>query len=345
MIGRTSTRRWPSAQPSTELRRQLEDRLARHFGRRCAIVALDRRRSPYSSSFPVDELDLRLGDGSELQLVMKDLSAAAMAQNARRARPEFLYEPRRELQTYRWILPYAPAGTATWYGAVANSAIRRHWLFLERVRGLELRHIGAVTVWEKAARWIAQFHQSFASAAVARLVHTARLLVYDEAFYGLWLERAQRFAAGRRRVQRTVDKIARGYAAVVERLVNMPRTLIHGEFYPCNILVRGTGPQLRVCPVDWEMAAFAPGLIDLASLTTGWAPAAQRALMRAYCGASETAEPLSASARREFERDLECCRLHLAVRMLGWSEAWRPPPQHAFDWVAAAERSAETLAR
>jgi thiamine kinase-like enzyme len=26
----------------------------------------------------------------------------------------------------------------------------------------------------------------------------------------------------------------------------------------------------RVCPVDWEMAAVGPGLIDLAALTAGW---------------------------------------------------------------------------
>ena len=75
-----------------------------------------------------------------------------------------------------------------------------------------------------------------------------------------------------------LDRIARGYAPVVARLAAMPRTVIHGEFYPCNILIRGTGPRARVCPVDWELAAVGPGLIDLAALMTGWDDRAQRAL-------------------------------------------------------------------
>jgi hypothetical protein len=344
MIRRSSSRRWLSTQPAIELSRQLEDRLARHFGRRRRIVALTGRRSPYSSSFPVDELDVRLDDGAELHLVMKDLSAAAMSQAARRARPEFLYEPRRELQTYRWILPHAPAGTATWYGAVENSTMRRHWLFLERVAGLELRHVGPLGVWQHAARWIARFHRAFPSGG-ERLVHTARLLVYDDAFYWRWLERAQRFAVKCSRARNTVGRIARGYQAVVDRLVRLPRTLIHGEFYPCNILVGGTGRAVRVCPVDWEMAAFAPALMDLASLTTGWAPRSQRALIRAYRTALPHDDGSAAHLDEDFDRNLEACRLHLAVRMLGWSESWQPPPQHAFDWLTAAARSAETLAQ
>src|SRR5262245_38120226 len=134
MIQRITAPRWPSTPHRSELHLHLEDRLASHFGRRCRIAQLHRRPSPYSSSFPVEELDVVLDDGSTLQLVMKDLSAQAMAEQARLARPEFLYEPRREIQVYRWILPFAPSGPATWYGAVTNAAIRRYWLLLERVQ-------------------------------------------------------------------------------------------------------------------------------------------------------------------------------------------------------------------
>src|SRR5262245_43238070 len=144
-----------TALQSPELQLRLEDRLASHFGQRRAIVRLDRRPSPYASSFPVDELDVRLADGFALHMVMKDLSPDAMPAAARRARPEFLNDPRREIEVYRWILPHAPRGTATWYGAVTSSAARRYWLFLERVGGLELRHVGALSIWEKAARWAA----------------------------------------------------------------------------------------------------------------------------------------------------------------------------------------------
>jgi hypothetical protein len=324
------------------LQLHLEDRLASHFGRRRSIVGLERRPCPYASSFPVDELDVQLADGSELQLVVKDLSAASLSERAR-VRPDFLYEPRREIQVYRWILPHAPAGSPTWYGAVTNASIQRHWLFLERVPGLELRHVGALSVWQQTARWLARFHAAFRSAAVARLIHTSKLLVYDDAFYWRWLERARRFTARRPRARRILDGIARHYGMVVTRLTNMPHTLIHGEFYPCNIVVHQSDHELRICPVDWEMAAFAPAVIDLASLTTGWCPRVQRALIRAYRAATSDAAMEGPPVPRSFRTDFDCCRLHLAVRMLGWSQTWTPPPQHAFDWLAEAAETFDRL--
>jgi hypothetical protein len=266
-----------------------------------------------------------------------------MEPNARQSRPEFLYEPRREIQVYRWILPYAPAGTATWYGAVVNPTIRRYWLFLERVRGLELRHVGEFSIWQGAARWIARFHRSFPAAGVDRLASTARLLVYDEAFYWTWLERARQIASGRPPMPQLIDRIARGYDTVVRRLVSMPQTVIHGEFYPCNIVIEKTGRQVRVCPVDWEMAAFAPGLMDLASLMTGFSDRRQRALIRAYRSAARNVDGQSPASWKHFVSDLDCCRLHHALRMLGWSEKFEPPPQHEFNWLADAARSAERL--
>jgi hypothetical protein len=326
------------------------------------IARVDRRPSPYTSSFALEEIDVLFADGSEAALVMKDLSPDAMEEGARRARPAFLYEPRREIQTYRHILPHAPPGTAACFGIVASAAASRYQLLLERVDGHELRHVGAFSMWERTAHWIARFHASVPSADVDRLARRAKLLVYDEAFYWRWLERARDFAARSQRAKsdrkggatggaaasRVLDRIARGYAPVVARLAAMRRTVIHGEFYPCNILIRGTGPRARVCPVDWELAALGPGLIDLAALMTGWDDRAQRALTRAYRtaarenavrenGARPDADaPRSGRIPADFQTDLDCCRLHLAVRMLGWSETWTPPPQHARDWLAEA---------
>jgi aminoglycoside phosphotransferase (APT) family kinase protein len=339
MMRTANARQLPAAQPF-ELQRQLEDRLASHFGEWRSIVRVDRRPSPYASSFPVDELDVRFADGFGLQLVMKDLSPEAMRYAARRARPGFLYDPRREIEVYRWILPHAPDGTATWYGAVSRVAARQYWLFLERVRGLELRHVGAFSIWQQAARWAARLHRSFAPDVLARLLPTSRLLVYDEAYYWCWLERARQFVGSRRGARRVVDRIAARYESAIRPLVAMPRTLIHGEFYPCNIVVRPEGRRVRVCPVDWEMAAYAPALMDLASLATGWNPRAQRTLVRAYSAAAKDGGPKRPG---DFWKDLDRCRLHLAVRMLGWSKAWQPPPQHAFNWLDEAARLADRL--
>src|SRR5262249_31411280 len=332
------------AHPS-ELQHRLENRLADHFGQRRAIVKLARRPCPYSSSFTLDETDVGFADGSALQLGMKDLSPGGMTESARRARPEFLYEPRREIQAYRRILPFAPPGAATSYGAVIDPTTQRYLLFLERVNGLELRHVGTLSIWKRAARWIAQFHRSFSPADLARLVERSSVLVYDAAFYWRWLERARQFAARRPTVRRRIDRIARGYAPVVSRLDSMPRTLIHGECYPCNVLIGRAGHRVRVCPVDWEMAALGPGLMDLAWLTTGWARPEQRALIQAYRAAAADGTPRSATIPHDFWLDFHCCRLHLAVRMLGWSDGWAPPSHHARDWLGEAEWLADRIRR
>jgi hypothetical protein len=363
--GEPATSRWPVSDPSscsadfwseseldmrssvrvrkqsrtTALKRHLENQLSNRSGKRRSIVKITSRPCPYTSSFRIDELDVHLDDDTTLPLVLKDLSPDAMLDDARRARPPFLYEPRREIHAYRSILPLGPAGTPGWYGAVTDPASSRYWLFLERVRGLELRHVGAFAKWERTARWIGRFHRSFAPALLCQLARQSTALVYDEDFYWQWLDRARRFARRGVATRRILDRIARSYKFVVKRLASLPRTLIHGEFYPCNVLISGDGRSGRVCPVDWEMVALGPGLIDLACLTAGWSARKQLALARAYAG---TAHDSNWNPQRNL-LDLDCCRLHLAVKMLGWSSSWAPPPQHAHDWLAEAAQISERI--
>ena len=47
---------------------------------------------------------MRLADGTTLELMFKDLSRQALLETARRIRPAFIYEPLREIETYRKIL-------------------------------------------------------------------------------------------------------------------------------------------------------------------------------------------------------------------------------------------------
>jgi aminoglycoside phosphotransferase (APT) family kinase protein len=132
------------------------------------------------------------------------------------------------------------------------------------------------------------------------------------------------------------------YDETIAPLAALPRTFVHGELYPSNVLVVRDQPRLRVCPVDWEMAAIGPGLIDLAALVGGWDPPEQRRLVAAYLSGlprddsgSPGSETLSA--------DLARCRLHLALQWLGWSADWRPPPEHAHDWLGEALGLAKEL--
>src|SRR5262249_24535960 len=99
----------------------------------------------------------------------------------------------------------------------------------------------------------------------------------------------------------------------------LPATLLHGEFYASNILIESKGARCRVAPVDWEMAAWGTGLLDLAALTAGnWRDEDRTALAltyRAHWSDTERWNP----PLDEFLLAFDCCRVCLAVQWLGWS--------------------------
>lgn len=323
-----------------ELQRVLERLLADYFRRPRAIAKIVRRASPYASTFSIEEIDVTFEDGSELPLVLKDSNRRAVVGRGQNAQPDFLHDPMREIEVYRQVLPHAPHGTPIHYGHIINPA--GSMIFLERIDGVELRDAATFSMWELAAQWIARFHRSFVTIDLTTLAQCSKLLVYDESFYWRWLERAQRFAPNRP-MRRVLDRIARGYGRVVSRLTGLPPTVIHGEFYPSNILVRHTDNEVHVGPVDWEMAALGPGFIDLAALATGWNTRAQRALMRAYREATSDGLTHGSRIPSSFLKDFDSCRLHLALRMIGWSATWTPPPHHARDWLTEADVLADRL--
>ena len=54
---------------------------------------------------------------------------------------------------------------------------------------------------------------------------------------------------------------------------------------------------LRVYPVDWEMAAIGPGVVDLAAIAGGWTRRSVRASRRAYLEGSGRRAGRTASGR------------------------------------------------
>lgn len=283
------------------------------------VAEVSRRPSRYRTSFSLEELDVTLEDGTTLALVFKSVGLHALSARARGAKPDFLYDPLREIEAYESILAESGLGTAVCYGTVVDRERDRFWLFLEKVPGVELYQVGELETWRGAARWLALLHDHCQGA------QGASLLRYDRDFYRLWLERARGF--GRLAV---LDRLAPRYEEIVERLAALPATFIHGEFYASNVLVDGD----RVCPVDWEMAALGPGLVDLAALTAGaWSEEERADLAQAYRDASPA---YSDRTSEDFLADLDCCRLHLALQWLGWSADWTPPREHLHDWQTEA---------
>ena len=270
---------------------ELRAALERHLGR---LDGLERQPSPSASSARLEHLHVRLVDGSERALVLKSGGRATG----------------REVAVYREVLAGAELGTP---GFVAGSR-GAGWLVLEQVPGRPLWTSEGTSDWCATARWLARAHDRLAARAGALgpapaedpVVHLARAATRDP--------RAEALREVHRRA--------------VADLRAAPRTVVHGELFPSNVLVRGTGGP---CVLDWETAGEGAGLLDLAALTLGWPPAQADAIARAHGG------DLSL---------LPAARLVVAVRWLG-----EPTPAegagggHAArtDWWAEADAAARAV--
>jgi aminoglycoside phosphotransferase (APT) family kinase protein len=321
---------------------ELERVLEQHALGGARIAELRERPCPYRTSFELRELDVVLDDGSELRLMLKSLGRDALSGNALAAKPEFLYDPLREIEVYRSLLAPAGLGTPRFFGASVDPERGRYWLFIENVDGETLWQVGEPEIWQQCARWLAAFHARFERSELG--ADSAHLLRYDARFYARWMERLVSFARApggtwTRDERRAIEWLAERYDAVVDRLTSFPTTFIHGEFYPSNVLIARAGNGCRVCPIDWEVAALGPGLIDLAALTTGrWADDERRALTLAYLSGVREETALD-----DLLDSLRLFRLHLAVQWLAWEPAWSPPEEHRQDWLGEALREAEEL--
>jgi Ser/Thr protein kinase RdoA (MazF antagonist) len=318
---------------------ELRAALGQAFGEvgAAAPELVSRRPSEYRTSFPLEELEVTPAGGTRLRLAFKRLDWGALGEEARLAKPRFLHDPAREPAVYETVL--APAGLGPrFYGSLVDPESERHWLFVEWVEGRELYQVGERSLWEAAARWLGDVHVRL-SGELDRRIAEAPLLDFDESHYRAWIARAREFSRAPGRppsLAGSVDRLVGRYETALDELLALPRTVIHGEFYASNVLV-GSGPDPRVCPVDWELAAVAPGLADLAALISGgWGEEDRQALVSAYRSAPGVA-PFT-------DRQLDLVRLHLAIQWLGWTESsWVPPEEQRHDWLREALALAEGL--
>jgi Ser/Thr protein kinase RdoA (MazF antagonist) len=332
--------------PTAELRLGLEKALSTHFGEPVSILELDRQPWVYQSSFALEALRVYLGPRGTLALIFKDLSWHALSPEAQRAKPKALYDPLREIRVYEDALRFHPRFGPTCYGTVIDSNQARYWLFVEHVNGQELYQVGEFGVWEFVARWLAQMHAALQPFAAANTELQEHLIKHDSQEQEKWFRRACRAVGlrGSDNDARQLSELSKVLPDMACALSARSPDLIHGEFYPSNILIAGSlQAGLRVCAVDWEMAGFGCELLDLAALVAGgWTQEQQNALALAYyeetCGTGGKWQD-----EQQFFQTLDHCRLNTALRWLGWSDDWSPPPAHAHDWLEEALSVGERL--
>ncbi|MEN8131107.1 MAG: phosphotransferase, partial [Pseudomonadota bacterium] len=131
---------------------------------------------------------------------------------------------------------------------------------------------------------------------------------YDAGYDLGWTRRALLFAKQRSRSLSWLRSLCVRFEAQVGDLLSEPLTVIHGEFYPQNVLVH----EGALYPVDWESAAIAAGELDLASLTDRWpAKIAQR------CENRYRQTRWKDSSPEGFHQRLQIARIYTQLRWLG----------------------------
>jgi aminoglycoside phosphotransferase (APT) family kinase protein len=289
---------------------------------------ISRRASEYRTSFPIEELEVESPQGRS-RIVCKRLDRDALDATARLAKPLFLHAEEREPFVYETLLPHGPAGPPAFLGAEREGA--GALLYLEWIDGRPLSEVGEIEAWEQVADWLGRFHADF-ERPVEDLPVGAQLVEHDADFHRLWLVRAREFAAAPTSV---LDWLAARQQELVEALSAMDRTLLHGEFYPSNVLLSDRGEATRVAPVDWELCGPGPGALDLGALVCGWPGPARESMRLAYG---------SAYGRELPARSLDLARLQIAIQWLGWAPPdWKAPDGQRRDWAAEAIEIAEEL--
>jgi hypothetical protein len=228
------------------------------------------------------------------------------------------------------ILGTSTKGPPSFYGAFPLSNTRLALVFDDLPGAVRVSKLPAIRGLCGAAAWIGHFHASHA--LDAKNEAPIPLLRYHLDYYLGWADRTRRFAALEGPEPRWLAGLCGSFARVARLLVEGSLTVIHGEYYPDNVLVRET----VVHPVDWQTAAVAAGEIDLAALTERWPRAVAEQCERAYRSA-RWADETPAS----FPDTLLAARLYLHFRWLGDRPEWTRAERFRSHWVALRSIAAQ----
>jgi aminoglycoside phosphotransferase (APT) family kinase protein len=272
------------------------------------IEIVRRGRTRLMSTFPVETVVCRMGDGTLLRLFLKYQLDAGRPENGHRR--GVLHEA----EVYRRVLGSREDSRPKFYGTYADEQSGEVFLALENIRrGTQIREIrprergpSQEDAMILAARWIGRFHADLEKPAAEGAFEF--LPRYDEGYYTGWARRTEAFTSGIQATRPWLPELCARAGPLLAPLMKVPFTVIHGEFYTNNILLR----RRSIHVVDWEAAALGPGAIDLAALTEGW-----RSGLVQDCEAEYRATRWPNGAPGDFERTLEAARLYLHFRWLG----------------------------
>ncbi|GEM_PF-1563437 len=258
---------------------------------------VQRTLNPHSSTF-TSEIVTCAENGQCLNLLCKfDRPIRTLA---REHRLGIAYEA----AVYQNALAESGDTVPRFYGYRPGDSKSMGWLALEHVTtGVKVQRTPHSHAIVEAARWLGRFH-----AEQERKIAQSRaigLRVMDDEFYRHGIESLGETES--RLVPGWLEHLCTMLSSRIGELIDSPMTLVHGEFYPNNILFDLS--RNRILPVDWETAALGAGEYDLAMLTENWPGP-----VRTHCELAYSWERWGRNAPVAVARRLQLARMHLAIR-------------------------------
>jgi len=269
------------------------------------VTIRDRKPVVSASTYPSEVIECQLGR-SKLKLYCKYTAGLRYDSYGHRGGVPY------EAEVYRSVLQNPGFSLPKFYGAYKDPASGDTWLILEYLEDtLRLAKGPQPESVLRAAQWIGRFH-----AANERRTPTSAfsfLNRYDTRYFEGWVRRTSLFANGLHRDLPWLETICERSEDFAVLLLSPGATIIHGEYYPHNVLIKGG----QIYPIDWESAAIAAGEIDLATLTEAWPPE-----IVGPCELEYQHARWPGGAPPEFNRRLAAARLYLSFRWLGDQPEW-----------------------
>ena len=313
----------------------LQEGLSRWRGAPVRIERIVREFFEDSSSFAAERLCARLDDGDSVKVFFKDLSPENQLESARVVRGTKLERGLRELQMYQQVLSGHRFGTAELYASRWEPERGIHWLFLEDAGRWWLSKVADFAPWLAAARWAARFHGSVRGLPATQIDFLPRC---DRTGYWSCAETIQDKLSRLDPEDRPiVEKALKHFVGSIDRLLTLPESIIHGEYYGKNIVVRDGSTTHDIAVIDWESASIGPSFFDLASLSSGrWTSEQRQAMWRAYFDEYQLASGQQ-MAWNGFVETLFDLNIYQALVWLGW---WpdRNFSRHFGRWMRELER-------
>ncbi|NWJ47473.1 MAG: aminoglycoside phosphotransferase family protein [Chloroflexi bacterium] len=233
-----------------------------------------------------------------------------------------------ELLTYQYLFAQRNRWTPLLYGTfeVGNEV----WLFLEDLGDRTLNKENSVENLYRAISTLAGLHTSFESQVkTGELPSNLDLPFYDADKYRQsavdalrtteLLVKQGKYRAVTSRHLAKLEIVVDRYSRIVSTLVQLPQTLVHGEFDADNIIF--SAEDGRVVILDWSTACFGAGLLDLVDITNfavttfgnEMMPRVTQAYREAYRAISGTPFPVE-----DFEEALVSAQIEKKMSMIRW---------------------------